>query len=148
MTTAEFLSRVDRSAGPIGCWLWLGGKSGGYGRVRIGGKVWWAHRFAFYLAHGFKPEAVCHRCDNPPCVNPAHLRGGTLSDNTIEMWAKGRGRTRIQLTATGYARIVAEQPRKGQIVTLARELGVHKRTVYRVLAGEGPKRFERPKAVA
>ncbi len=51
-----------------------------------------AHRYAWILTHG-EPEAgqhVLHKCDNPPCCNPAHLRLGTHDQNMAEMAAKGR----------------------------------------------------------
>ncbi len=70
----------------------------GYGvtNVNIGGRYYAikAHRFAYELAFGPIPSglSVLHHCDNPPCINPAHLFLGTRADNAADKAAKGRVR--------------------------------------------------------
>lgn len=69
----RFWSKVKKTEN---CWLWKGHlDSKGYGDIRIKRKMIRAHRFSFYLANGFYPPCVLHDCDNPICVNPAHLKG-------------------------------------------------------------------------
>jgi len=83
---------VDKSAGPDACWPWLASTAKGYGQIKDGVRMRKAHRVAYALAHGAAPSElfVCHRCDNPKCVNPAHLFLGTNSDNQLDSSAKGR----------------------------------------------------------
>jgi len=79
-----------------GCLEWQGYRETfGYGQIRINGKLYKAHRYAFELAYGPIPEGlvICHRCDNPPCCNPEHLFLGTHADNIADRCAKGRTRT-------------------------------------------------------
>ena len=82
------------------CIEWEGSRfTRGYGRAP-GGK--YAHREAFFQAYGFYPTVVRHRCDNPPCVNPAHLLAGTQRDNLQDMFDRGRARrARGDETANG-----------------------------------------------
>lgn len=81
---------------PSGCWEWNGVRSPkGYGVAKVLGvrhKLIRAHRLSYQLHKGPIPAGmlVLHSCDNPPCVNPDHLRIGTSIDNMSD--AKERGR--------------------------------------------------------
>jgi hypothetical protein len=76
------------------CWIWHGSKAGiGYGTIKYPPcKQCYAHRFSYQLFNGPIPNGldVCHSCDNPLCVNPAHLWAGTAKDNTHDSIKKGR----------------------------------------------------------
>jgi len=85
-----FMSRINKTDG---CWYWTGReRTKGYGGFTISNKECLAHRVSY--EHFVGPIAtglfVCHRCDTPGCVNPAHLFLGTNSDNINDMYAKGR----------------------------------------------------------
>ena len=76
-----------------GCWIWTGSmSSGGYGQVKIGGKLHRAHRVAWTIFKGPIHDGlmVCHRCDVRDCVNPEHLFLGTAKDNFQDCLKKGR----------------------------------------------------------
>ena len=76
-----------------GCWLWIGATSPhGYGSFAFNGENRFAHRVMYETKFGkFEKELlVCHKCDTPACVNPAHLFLGTKKDNAVDMVKKGR----------------------------------------------------------
>lgn len=89
----RFWERVRKGDG---CWEWLGPKnSGGYGAMSLPDQhrgPLAAHRISFAIAHGRTPagRVIMHSCDNPACVNPAHLRAGTQEENYQEAMARGR----------------------------------------------------------
>jgi len=90
----RFYSHVQRDS-PDGCHLWLACRDGrGYGIFTQHQQNLLAHRVAWILVHGPIPDGlfVLHRCDNPPCVNVAHLFLGTATDNIRDATAKGRTR--------------------------------------------------------
>lgn len=103
--TMDRLERYSEKVPESGCWLWIHGVgSKGYGHTSIDGKHIEAHRLAWLLAKGSDAGrlCVCHRCDIPSCVNPAHLFLGTHRDNVRDSIGKGRARvcrTRSRLSA-------------------------------------------------
>lgn len=107
-----FWERVDKGPHEKGCWLWTGRKNRGYGQLDInkGRKMVYAHRVSYALAHGgvMPTLDVLHKCDNPPCVNPAHLYAGTHMDNMRDMHAKKR-RTPARGEAHGMAKLTGAQ---------------------------------------
>jgi DNA-binding XRE family transcriptional regulator len=85
-----FWAKVQKSEG---CWLWQGARiPGGYGVMRFQKKQQLTHRIVWQLTQGVIPKGscVCHKCDNPPCVNPDHLFLGSHKDNMNDMHRKGR----------------------------------------------------------
>lgn len=89
----RFWEKVDKR-GSDECWLWRGaiGRHG-YGNLGSGnGRTLRAHRVSYELAHGTIPPGlvICHRCDEPRCVNPMHLFAASQSLNLQDMANKGR----------------------------------------------------------
>ncbi len=86
LTPSEMLVKLAGSieVSDSGCWVWLRGKSNGYGVVNVGGKEQRkAHRVAWELVHGPVPDGLelDHLCRNESCINPGHLEAVTHREN-------------------------------------------------------------------
>jgi len=145
-TLERFWAKVDQSAGDDGCWNWTGAKAAGYGRFGKKSNVRYAHRFSYELHYGDIPDKmlVCHRCDNPTCVNPKHLFLGTPLDNMRDKVQKGRAKggkgirnARNKLTEAQVLTIrdrwaAGEQNKR----RLAREFGVCPQQITNIITGK------------
>jgi hypothetical protein len=129
------------------CWVFLGAKVRyGYGAFvvqRDGVREHsTAHRVSWVLAHGDIPDGmwVLHRCDNPPCVNPAHLFLGTRDDNMRDAMSKGRMARgsragRAKLTESDVRVMRALRGEGWTQVRLAERFGICQSEVSNVLRG-------------
>ena len=92
---AAYLSQHTPGGPADECWVWQGTwlQRDQYGRAWVKGKHYLAHRLAWAVANqrALSPDMVImHQCDNPPCVNPAHLRLGSPQENMTDKAQKGR----------------------------------------------------------
>ncbi len=139
--------------GPSDCWEWHGSTGrGGYGQISVDGKLQQAHRFSWELANGRAVplnRMICHRCDNPPCVNPAHLFVGATIDNVRDMIRKSRNSRpphrrgelhhKAKLTSDQVRAIRAQHERGSTThgaAALARRYGVSGAAIGYIVRGE------------
>jgi hypothetical protein len=150
----RFWEKVDRK-GPDDCWEWTASKiKDGYGQICEGipgCKMLKAHRVSWEIHNGPIPvgegphgTCVCHRCDNPGCVNPNHLFLGTNADNVRDMVEKGRvackeKNGRAKLTEEKVAEIRRDYIKGSRMYgqsALGRKYGVDPTAIRRIINRE------------
>lgn len=141
---AARLEQYMRRDSLFGCWTWTGyTEPNGYGRTTLGGRNEWAHRAVYIVFVGPIPAGgeVCHSCDNPPCVNPAHLFLGTHDDNMADAARKGRMRRGERNGAAKLTDVEARTIRAlaGTVtdLTLATRFGVSDSTIANIRLRRG-----------
>ena len=124
----RFLSHVKKGKS---CWLWTASQRSGYGVFAVNhGNNKKAHRVSYLLFVGKIPAGkfVCHKCDNPLCVNPAHLWLGSHLENMRDMYSKkrnipkkGEANGRSKLTER-QVKMIRNSPER--LLPLSRRFGV------------------------
>lgn len=132
------------------CWEWQRSKNNhGYGTLKVAGKTAYAHILAFKLAGNELPDGfdVMHACDNPGCINPAHLEAGTRSKNMADCHARGRSRIPVpvflgeanpaaKLTQEDVTQIRQRIARGERQRTIAADFGVSQTLVSAIKRGK------------
>jgi len=111
------------------------------------GKTLKAHRVSWEIHNGPIPAetVICHKCDNPRCVNPKHLFSGTQVENLADMRKKARGRNKpmygesnpASKLTIGEVTKIREFHADGQSFrSLARQFSIDKKTVTQIVRKE------------
>lgn len=148
---AAFWAKVDKR-GPDECWPWIGARRTGrcdHPLFSINAKPISATHVALLFDGRPRPAApnncALHSCDNPPCVNPAHLRWGTHRDNTDDALerdrfyrAAGVKNPAAKITEEDVRRImrIGREGPHGHIAATAREFGLTERSVKAIWEGK------------
>ncbi len=134
--------KVDTST----CILWTKAKNGGgypiiwhNGKARMAIRVWWEQETGKPIPKG---RCVCHKCDNPSCINPDHLFLGSYSDNLRDMHLKGRS-NHARGVNHGLSKLTPEKVREirrkydmgARIKELHREYDCARTTIHKVVYG-------------
>ena len=146
------LSIEDKNTG---CWNWIGTKNGNtqiksYGKLTIGSRTNGtrknvsAHRYSYQIFIGEIDDGlyVCHKCDNPSCVNPEHLFLGTRQDNVNDRESKGRNKPNLgeknpisKLTEVDIISAKRLRAKGETFQSIANRFGVNKTTIIRAVNG-------------
>jgi len=117
---------------PSGCRLWTGAKNAaGYGNMLFRGRNVGTHRVAFEVFTGASPLGmyVCHRCDQPSCIEPGHLFSGTAADNSRDMFDKQRFKPNIRIPESDVQAIRGARRAGESLKSIANRFGVSEASV-------------------
>ncbi len=133
----RFWSIVDRTGGTDACWLFTGKRvRKGYGRRKYNGKYHLAHHIAWHITYGeFPKDCLLHSCDNPPCVNPKHLRQGDHYENVRDRQkrqrqSRGEVHPHAKLKASDIPAIREALARKERMTDIAKRYNVFPTTIF------------------
>lgn len=128
------------------CILWQGARDkDGHGTLNVQGKKMQAHRHIYMQNNeeDITNKVIRHMCDNPPCVNPNHLKAGTHQDNSNDMVARGRQRkakgelnTAAKLTRDNVYEIRSLLVEGAAVNAIAKKYGVGTTTIYAIKTGQ------------
>ena len=130
---------------PSGCWHYTGSKdSSGYGRISVGKHRLGAHKVAYLLLVGDYDQSLelMHSCDNPICVNPAHLSPATHADNIQDCVDKGRHHWQSRIANSTRKRAIANN----EPTYIGKPCKTHNTSVRRTSNGECTECYEAHKA--
>lgn len=133
----RFINRVDVDS-QSGCWNWIGAKQrGGYGTIGFKNKFLKAHRLSYEKFVGTISASndskhgtcICHKCDNPSCVNPEHLFQATQKDNMKDMADKNRNTLKLSVIDRKNIKDLFQYGFNG--AEIGRMYDIHRKTAYR-----------------
>ena len=130
------------------CWEWKAFRDkDGYGKFRLGRSNVAAHRFSYQVVFGkiCGNEQVLHSCNNPPCVNPRHLKIGTHLENMQDRreagnYATGESHPGYKFSTATVKRVALAS---GSYKKIAEHFGMSKSHVRNIKLG-----YKRPDALA
>lgn len=138
---ARFESHIDKSDS---CWIWNKTVIAGYGAFAFPSRYVRAHRVAYQIYNGDLKDGmvIMHICDNPLCVNPAHLKQVTQKENILDCHRKGRaackkeenGRNKLKESDIKRIRDLSESGNTQ--IQIAKQYGVDQSTVSYILSGK------------
>lgn len=132
----EFWTNVQRGTDEM-CWPWTGYEEDGYGRFFWEGRMVGAHELALTFTTGeVRAEGLdtCHRCNNPICCNPKHLRFDTRKSNVEDMLTSDRAR-RGRFTDVEIITMRKRYSAGARQTDLARDYGVTNGLVSQIVRG-------------